>query len=543
MGKTWLILLSAQLFASGHVLHLMSKGDVVGAVQEYRTDVVEASGHDFEMLQQMALVMLEGASVREGEEQMLAMFGAGVTQTSAAIPIFRNGISSQHPEVQAAAINFLARLDHDNANDLLKRTLASPFLLIRLEALFQLAQRRDPDTVGQLESLMVKVPPELYPLFPQLFAMVGTTDADTVLRRMLADRDPLVRRATILALTNQGRDDFLPDIRRLSLQLDPLQQEVCAAALGRLQDTSSQERLDELSYSPHPTVRVAALQALYRTGREAARFHLEALAREGDPYALFALGEVEGSDLSPFLRSRHPAIRINATAAMLAQKDPRCLTGLREILVTDSRDLGFVLHHSPGGALSALRPLSSLHQRLEENPGIVEMSLALREALLAQALEMPGDAFLTIAKELFEEEQNDLIPALVAMLEAQGTEEAYALLEVQTRRVGAPLIRDYCNLALFRAGREGPYEENLHNWIRRQRKSEIFQLRPMLSFDQRSDGYTLTPEETSRLLIESFEALGARQDEIAVDCLLDAIEHGAHQNWAPLAGLLYRLAE
>jgi hypothetical protein len=55
--------------------------------------------------------------------------------------------------------------------------------------------------------------------------------------------------------------------------------------------------------------------------------------------------------------------------------------------------------------------------------------------------------------------------------------------------------------------------------------------------------YTLTSEETSQLLIDSFVAVASRQDEKSIDFLIKAIKLGSTQNRYALVGLLMRATE
>jgi hypothetical protein len=54
--------------------------------------------------------------------------------------------------------------------------------------------------------------------------------------------------------------------------------------------------------------------------------------------------------------------------------------------------------------------------------------------------------------------------------------------------------------------------------------------------------YYLTPEDASRLLVESFESLVQTQDDLGIDLLLEAIKDGNRKNRYALAGLLIRAA-
>ena len=121
------------------------------------------------------------------------------------------------------------------------------------------------------------------------------------------------------------------------------------------------------------------------------------------------------------------------------------------------------------------------------------------------------------------------------------------LLQVESQHVGAPLIRGYCNLALFRANEKGPWSDNLHTWLREQWQRELIRLQPVVPWAERGEhgqsAFALTPQEGSQLLIESIEALAQRQDEEAVDILLEALAKGNPRNRYPIAGLLIRITQ
>ena len=50
--------------------------------------------------------------------------------------------------------------------------------------------------------------------------------------------------------------------------------------------------------------------------------------------------------------------------------------------------------------------------------------------------------------------------------------------------------------------------------------------------------YQLTPQETSKLLVDSFDAFLKTQDDKGIDIVLEAIQNGNPKNKYALAGLL-----
>jgi hypothetical protein len=73
-------------------------------------------------------------------------------------------------------------------------------------------------------------------------------------------------------------------------------------------------------------------------------------------------------------------------------------------------------------------------------------------------------------------------------------------------------------------------------------KEEMIQLRPTLPWSAKGEvgAYLLTPEEESRLLVESYEALADHHEPESLRLLLHAIKEGNPKNRYVLAGLLLR---
>jgi hypothetical protein len=133
----------------------------------------------------------------------------------------------------------------------------------------------------------------------------------------------------------------------------------------------------------------------------------------------------------------------------------------------------------------------------------------------------------------------------VALLENLQTAGAKQVLKEGAGKLSHPLIRDYCNLALFRLKEEGPYEEIVARWVMQQKEAQLIRFRPLLPWKFRLEqaDYALTPEETSKLLIDSFFAIASRRDEKSIAFLLDAILLGNPINRYALMGLLMKATE
>jgi HEAT repeat protein len=550
----FLLLLSFFYCASAHtetypdshrILFLMHTRGISDAIDLYQECYSLHEKHDLELLNQMGHAVLEqGAKSDNNEIQMLTLFGAGIANDEKSLYILEEGLRSAHPQIQLIALNLITKSQSDSTQDALTLAMRSNQILIRFEALLHMAEMHHPKAVGQAESLMSKMDERVLPLFPQIFAMIGDGSSLKVLRKLLSYPAEEVRIESIHAVGKFKRDDLLPKVRILASQHHPKQQEACAKTLGLLKDEEAIPKLESMCRSGCVNVRLAALQALYRLGQKQRRLEVEEIAQNGNLFAIAMLGEMPGSEdfLAKLVESSSLNIRLNAALALLDRQDTRCLKGIAEILIKDSRDLAFVKNSSNGRALTSWRATPSAEERSKEAAILGEMSLHLRELVLIKTLDLNEKAFLAIAETLLKTRQNELIPTLAILLENHRTANSIALLIKYQQLTGAPLIRNYCNLSLYRLKEKGPYVENLIQWMLTQKETELISFRPYVPLNIRDNEWVfqLTPFETSRLLVESFEALVKRQDERAIPVLLEAIKSGNSHNKYALAGLLIR---
>ncbi len=290
---------------------------------------------------------------------------------------------------------------------------------------------------------------------------------------------------------------------------------------------------------------LAALCSLHQLGDTGAKERIFSLARQENLFAITACGSLDGAEelLFQLTQSAHLQIRFNATCALLERRDIRCFVPLREFLLRDSRDLGYQPQFSIGNSLMSWKviPSATPHQKTD-GYDLLTLSVNVREHLLRKCLELPEHLFLRIATSIFDSRQTELIPLLVNLLENMQTQEALKLLHDRAQTAGAPLIRAYCTLGLFRLNQSGPYEQAILNWIATKKNTEMIRFRPMLPWNVRlsemSSAFELTPDEHSRLLIESYQTFAQKHDARAIDILLEGLDTGHPKNRSVLAGLL-----
>ena len=530
------------------ILYLMQSGETQRSIQLYQ-DYVKGTGKpDFSILEQMGYILLrEGAQSEDEECQLLSMYGLGIAGSLEGLDLYEKGLSSPTPLVQMATIQFLSSLQDDEVEQLLFKAFSSPYLMVRLEAAHNLALRKSDQATGIIDNLMQKLPPFFHVYFPELFGMIGTSDATGVLKRMLGDKYLNVRLAVILAAAKFGRDDFLNEIRAIATHSDQAEQETCAAALGYLKDSHSIPLLKTLSTSKHIHVKLAACHSLSLLGNDQCQDSIKESALMKNPLAIPLLANMNNTEplLVSLLDDYHFHIRVNSALALLKKRDIRCIPTLLKILLTDEKDLGFQPIHSLGHSLMAWKVIPSATQYAKKTQqDIPAITLALKEQILQEALELPEEEFVKIAREIFKHKQHELVPFLVYLLENLKTPKSITLLQEESRHAGAPFIRTYCHLALFRLKVEGPHREFLSEWIQTCTDHDLIRFRSMLPWIERQESphssFQLTPEETSRLLIEVFEALAESHDIKGVDILLSSLKSGHPKNRYALAGLLLK---
>ncbi len=533
-----------------HVLYLMSIREVEQAITEYLAIYKFEKKHDFEILEQMCLTLLEiGSSSPNPDDQLLTLFGISLSGSSNSfISFLDTAIKSPYPEVQAAALQILSTLHEDKSDELISIGLRSNYLQIRFETLFYLIHRKTYNSLGQVESLINLLPPQARPLFVELYAIHGSFEAIQILKQLINDKDPAVRITAILYSALYQRDDLLLNIRSSLTHSDPLIKEAASFALGHLKDLHSVEGLKTVaSTSPFPETKLAALTSLFRLGDSQAKQEIYQLARKGNLFAIYFLGEVPESDpvLEELLLSKEPNVVLNATLALLHRKSSKALPHILSILDANIEITGFSPHSSAGHAFIAWKKVSpSTLRNKDQKNNLKAISLHFQEEILSKSLELPNKSFLTIAKTLMQSKQTKLLPLLVRLLENESSDETKNLLIEKAYAIEHPLLRSYCKLALYRMHINEFYRTEFIKWLSHQKNTQMIEFRPMLEGGTKggkhNSDHSLSPEEISGLFIESFDALASNHELEGIEFLLESLRDGHSKNRYAFAGLLLK---
>lgn len=501
---------------------------------------------EFELLGQSALALIEeGMNSADPEIQLLSLYGAGIALNRELLPLLGRGIESSDMRHQLIALSFLERYVDDEADEYIKQALGSPFLLTRLEAAYILAGRDDGSVVDQLESLYIKVPEPVRPLFAEILSQCDGPEATRLLRQMLSDSACDVRIAAILAVADSNRETLLPQIRSLMASRDFREEEAAAATLGVLQDSTAKTLLKEMIAKRVDTVKIAAALSLKEMGEP-----LEKQTREAiDPaHCLFALSLLrdQPDELMQLLDKEDFVLRINAGALLLAQGKLPPLPLLSDMLITDERDLGFIREHSPGHTLFYWRPISSASQHKNRYPSLGRDTALFKASLLKNALLLDEEDFFTLINLIFKRGSHDLILMTMELLLERPSARATALVKSLQEHPGAPFIRIAALLVHFQMTEDSTSEERLLTWLSNAHSHPLIRFKKEERAPEPTFGrtpYMLTPDETSELLILVFETMARTRKTAAVDALIRAIAYGNPKNRYALAGLLIKATE
>ncbi|MBS0656074.1 MAG: hypothetical protein JSR46_09870, partial [Verrucomicrobia bacterium] len=240
---------SAEEARRAHMFYLIQSGKVEEAIDQLLVAKKEDpylfhSG----VLEELGLAILQqGARSQSTEDVVNCLYGVSIALETRALPVIDKAFVSDAPELQRTALSVLATLNTDQANAMLEEAMKSDYVMVRLEAAYLLAQRRAHSAFAHIDTLMLKVPSEIRPLFAELFALEGSGQSTLALRRLLFDQETDVRAEAVLAVTHHHRDDFLPEIHRLAQEPSSIQQEACSYAFGVFCDERAAASLQQIA--------------------------------------------------------------------------------------------------------------------------------------------------------------------------------------------------------------------------------------------------------------------------------------------------------
>ena len=536
-------------FEDQRIHFLIAKKEYKQAIDFYLKEVEVKGVHNPEILKDLSKTIIEESiASADSREQMLGLYGLMMSNSNDIDYDFSRLISSKDPYVQMLTIQYLSRWSEDLIETWLNKAMSSPFLQVRLLALGELVQIKSKLALSHIESLYFRLPPVFRPIFANYYAALGTPHSLKILRQMLSDPDSEMKVATLLSICQFGRDDFKEDIRRILTQPDPQVQESAIFASSVLHDLKTVDQIKPFIQSNHSNLKLAALMGLTHFHDLSQNEKIFELALQGDLFAVFALGAIEGSDEILAKLSFHPDfnVRLNVLIGLMEKKHPLAKPLMLKFLSTHSLYDGLAPNFSLGKTQNCLKVFPAYVKQFEKSKEFAHyvrgMTQMIRQQLLIQSMELKESEFLEIAQFIFEHEILDLIPPLVHLLENYHSQETIDMLKKMAQKVGSPRTRLYCLIALARLKSHAFYDQ-FFEWLKNQNHQSIIQLDAFdtqESNNKKGNRFFLTPDENSQLLIEAYETLVYLHDEKCFSILLNALVHAPKQNQPVLAGLILK---
>ncbi len=360
-------------------------------------------------------------------------------------------VRSSYPIIQLAAIQALCSLNTTEADCMLVEALRSDYPVIRLEAAWYIAHKRIPQAFFHIDTLKVKLPAELLPYLPELYAAEGSSSSIQRLRQLLLDPDEQVVLETILAIGKYNLTSF-SDVLTKFTSHSPAVLEALAFALQNVPTDAARDKLKILACHSSPYVSLRACLSLIAQGDLSYQNQVQTLAKEGNIFALSALGSCP-QPLLPCFAGTEKCVNLNLALSQLMLRDAAAIPSIKTFLALPETEL-LCASYSPGHALSYwdVTPSQTVVKELE--PTFTEQSLRAKEYFLSLALELDEAQFLDVASYIFQEGIFDLYPCLLELLENKQSKSAIALLHEESMRVGAPYNRAFATLGLVKIKNE-----------------------------------------------------------------------------------------
>lgn len=510
-----------------HFTYLINHGKQKEVLEQLKKENLLHTSIGKETLKHLALQNIYDALSKNSEElNFQACLAAFLSLNEKAISFLENRLPSMDLRLQLMCMNHLDQLKQSSRLPLAHALLSSPFLPLRAQAAIYLCFEEGPSLWHQLESLYLKVSPEERSLFANALAHLKTTSADRYVRQLLYSPHEQVRAAMIVALAQEARSDFLPEIRALLQNPSVLIQESALYAIGKL-DSQAQETIEAFSHKQVPaTLGPFYYDILRQQSPDIAEKKQLELALDGNLFSYFLLSPSEENQafLVSKLQSKQEAEKLNACLALLKMGSGEAFAFLLDLLSLDleSRSIRPFYSHSQTLNYWEFYTTQALSKRKQAFQ--VEAALLAKKQLFINARQLPNEAFLDLSEQLIKRNVKELMPLICQSLAEHSSPKAKQILLQYRDMPGLPFVRQYCVLGLYLKRPSLALQAELITWLQSQNTQESLTIRELPLWDERQPyPFELTPSEKTQLILDVYLALIASPDEILIETLCDAM--------------------
>ncbi|EPP35949.1 hypothetical protein BOKEGFJH_00127 [Chlamydia avium] len=512
--------------------------------------------HDFGLLRTIAINCLrQGLQSTDPYIRKSTIVGAGLIGSSEALDILSQAMYTDDPLQQLFVLSAVSQHLGNSADELLFQALSSPYPIIRLEAAYRLASRKNIKVIDYLHAFIHKLPEDIRCVAAAIFLKLETEEADTYIRQLLSSPKSTTRNYVTLMIGEYRQKRFLPTLRNLLTSASPLDCEAAIYALGMLKDGQSYRIIKSLSEKQNPDISLAAAQALLALGKEeeALPIFIKQIQEERC-YAIYTarlLSKEVGIPLilPLFLGTSNLDVKINAALTLihLGCDHPHLLDFMTEWLTQPNQNRALFPIFSPGRATQAWKCRNLI---LPTHP--VERAKALstlqstEEQILISLLELPKEAYLSYIKRILKSQKTSLAAKAITFLSHSSHQQALEILNQAAQLPGEPIIRAYAHLALYNLTKDPKNKLSLHHYAQ-----EL--ITETLLFIDTEDGqshpdspylrYQISPEIRAKLMLDILEALVSSKNHDDIRLLIQLMTQIQAKNRHILAGLLMKIIE
>ncbi|AEB41612.1 HEAT repeat domain-containing protein [Chlamydia pecorum] len=525
------------------------------ALSQY-VDALEDHPHDYALLKKIGENLLkQGFLSTNPQVRKSAILGAGLANSEEALDILTHAMNTEDPEQQLLVLSAATSHLSKTSDSLLFSALASPYVLIRLEAAYRLAALKNTKVIDHLHALIPLLPEDIQALSAAIFLHLETEESDTYIRKLLTSTKSAVRSYTAMLIGEYQQKRFLPSLRNLLTSAFPQDQEAALYALGTLKDGQSYTAIKRLLYRPDPEVSLAAAQALILLEKEEDALPImKKHLKEERPQALY-LARLMSSDaavpllLPIFLHTENKEAKLNAALALLklGNAHPQLLEFITSWLIRPHYTEAWMLTFSKGRALQSWKHVGVvLPDDPKERTQVLTAIHHVEEQILSWIFALPKEAYLPCIQKLLTSKNTTLAAKALLFLSHTSHQETLDLLSLASSLPGELIIRAYADLALYNITKSPEKKLSLHRYANHLIQETLLFIDTETPYPQPKAPYLryqITPEVRAKLLLDILDALVISKTSEDIALLSRLIVQGNEKNHPILAGFLLKIIE
>ena len=497
-----------------------------------------------EIIHHASNTLEKGLKSRDIEENLIALYGLLISDYMPSTQILLSLLKKNHFVTQSYLLQVLQKNLSYSAEEILTQAGHSMFFPIRLQALYQLTQRQEANSLTKIQALRQKFHKTYHFIFTPLIAAHRSKESEEELKRILKEPSSHLRSSALLEIGNQHIHSLLPEVKKAFTHVNPIEKESAIFALSCYPDLKLYDLLKKETISTNDHLALASHLALWRLGFIDHKKEILALAQKNNPFALFLLHKMheETPILVKALKNKDKTIWINALWGLLHHKDIRVLPELEKLLLIDPLDSVINIEHSPA---------HTMHHLIIESPSIINdadlekelaITLHLQKLCLSLLSRYPEEEVLKFCKRLLSTNKHPFQRELIHTIENIKSEKSLDLLRSLSFSIGSPLKRGYALTALYRKSTHIKDQERFYKWLKSQSGDSI------IKFSKTADPlsnlhvtpYELSPEEHTGLISEALLTASTSHEEKYLNLIIELFNTCHKKNRYALAGILMK---